>query len=120
MTTTDNLTLTEYQKIAESTAIYPGSGEKDDVAINYTIIGMGNEAGEVLGKWKKFLRGDDGVELSAARRAAILDEVGDVLWYAANLCSELDASLADVAFKNAAKLGKRAEAGTLHGDGDNR
>jgi NTP pyrophosphatase (non-canonical NTP hydrolase) len=115
----DELSFDTYQTTAAETAVYQNAGEGDSPAINYCAIGLGNEAGEVLGKWKKFLRDDDGV-LADFRREQILDEVGDVLWYAANLCSELGASLEVVANSNLNKLSGRKARGTLQGSGDER
>ena len=43
-------------------------------------------------------------------------ELGDVLWYAAALASDLDASLDEVAEGNLQKLAARAENGTIKGD----
>ncbi len=53
-------------------------------------------------------------------RAALTLELGDVLWYLAELCTQLGIGLDDVAAANLAKLQGRIERGTLAGDGDNR
>jgi len=42
------------------------------------------------------------------------------LWYLANLASELDVSLGEVARRNLEKLKPRKERGVLRGSGDNR
>lgn len=110
----------DYQVAAADTAIYPEATESTFRAINYTIVGVGNEAGEVLGKWKKFLRDDTDEFPDAERKAQILDELGDVLWYVANACSELGASMEDVAQHNLDKLAGRKERGTIGGSGDTR
>jgi len=47
-------------------------------------------------------------------------ELGDVLWYLANLSAELGFSLEEVAFNNLEKLKSRQERNQLHGNGDNR
>ena len=103
-----------YQQAAHQTAIYPS-----DSAALYTTLGLVGEAGEIANKVKKALR-DDGGRMSAERRAAVLDELGDVLWYAAELCTALGADLGEVAAANVAKLADRQARGTLHGDGDKR
>jgi NTP pyrophosphatase (non-canonical NTP hydrolase) len=114
-------TFDEYQLAAGETAVYPGSGDAGFDGINYCAVGLGNEAGEVLGKWKKFLRDDVGEDTPGqGRTEQILDEVGDVLWYAANLCSELGYSLESVAQNNLDKLLDRKERGVLQGSGDTR
>jgi NTP pyrophosphatase (non-canonical NTP hydrolase) len=76
---------------------------------------LAGEAGEVANQVKKILR-DNAGELTAERRAKIVDELGDVLWYAAALASDIGISLEEVAALNLAKLAKRFEAGTIQGD----
>ncbi len=108
-----------YQEQAITTAVYPSQAK-----ILYPAIGLANEGGEVLGKVKKWLRDETDNwlrgEISDERKAAILDELGDVLWYAALVAEDLDASLSDVAQANLDKLFGRKERGTLQGDGDVR
>lgn len=109
------LSLTQYQRRASLTAVYPGSGE--DMGLAYVALGLTGEAGEIANKAKKLLRGDDNAdELREALRA----EVGDVLWYVAMLCGELGVMLEDVAQSNLNKLNARKTAGTLKGTGDER
>lgn len=90
-----------------------------DHAIIYPTLGLTNEAGEVAGKVKKIFRDKGGV-ISAEDRAAIKSELGDVLWYLAQICTDLDLSLQEVAEHNLRKLARRQQAGTLQGDGDHR
>ncbi len=106
----------EYQKKALTTASYDKKYK-----ILYPALGLGNEAGEVLGKIKKWLRGDDGKgKISSERKQAIKDELGDVLWYVATLSHDLDIKLNDVAVGNVEKLKSRKERGAIKGDGDKR
>ena len=65
------------------------------------------------------IRDDRGV-LTPERRTAMTKELGDVLWYCANLAHELGTTLEDVAQGNLDKLFSRKERGTLQGSGDNR
>ena len=106
--------INDYGKAAMSTAVY-GEGSK----INYPILGLVGEAGEIDNQYKKVLRDDNG-ELSEEKRKALIDELGDVLWYCAALARDLNTSLAEVAFLNLEKLNRRKEAGTIKGNGDNR
>lgn len=85
----------------------------------YPTLGLVNEAGELAGKIKKIFRDRGGV-VSEADREALKGELGDVLWYLAQICTELDLSLEEVAQHNLDKLRSRMERGTLGGDGDNR
>lgn len=108
--------MTEYQIQASATAIYPGKGSA--LGLAYVGLGLG-EAGEVQGKIKKILRDDDGA-ITDEKRLAIAGELGDVLWYIAQACNELDIRLQDVARLNLAKLADRQERGVLGGSGDER
>lgn len=85
--------------------------------IIYPMIGLANETGEAMGKLKKYLRGDKPlVEI----QPALLDELGDVLWYLTAACRALGADLEDIAQINSEKLRRRDAAGTVKGDGDRR
>lgn len=108
----------EYQNKAFETAIYPEKGSGSKLALAYAALGLGNEAGEAQGKIKKYLRGD--AELTKEKRLEILDEVSDVLWYAAALVEELGFDLDLAARRNIAKLLDRQERGVLKGNGDTR
>lgn len=106
--------LDTYQQQATATAIY-GAGNR----INYPILGLVGEAGELANKYKKVLRDNNG-GLTEEKRQALIDELGDVLWYCAALANDLDTTLSDVASRNILKLRSRAERGTIQGSGDNR
>jgi NTP pyrophosphatase (non-canonical NTP hydrolase) len=80
---------------------------------------LANEAGEVAGKIKKLFR-DKGGRITAADRESLKMELGDVLWYLAQICTELDLDLGEVAAANLEKLLSRKERGTIGGDGDQR
>lgn len=109
------MTFEEYQKFSRQTAIYPN---KDNNFV-YPTLGLAGEAGEVAEKIKKVLRDGDGI-VSDEKREEIKKELGDVLWYLANLSTELKISLDDVALKNIEKLQSRYQRNELHGSGDNR
>lgn len=107
--------LDSYQQASRST----WSLIKTDHPIVYPTLGLANEAGEVAGKIKKIFRDKDGV-IGEAEREALKGELGDVLWYLAQICTELDLSLGEVAAANLDKLRSRQQRGTLYGDGDTR
>jgi hypothetical protein len=46
--------------------------------------------------------------------------MGDVLWYLANMATDLGVTLEDVAKKNLEKIQSRQEKDLIHGEGDNR
>lgn len=109
------MTFEEYQKQSRTTAVYPQAGEN----FVYPTLGLAGEAGEVAEKVKKSLRDHDGV-IDDPRKRELAKELGDVLWYLAQLATELGLSLEQVAAENLAKLAARKERGRLHGSGDNR
>ena len=105
----------QYQAEAKKTAVYPDIGRN----YIYPTLGLANEAGEVGGKVKKVIRDRGGI-MDEVAREDIAKELGDVLWYIAQLATELGVSLEDIANHNLAKLQSRQERDQLHGSGDNR
>ena len=109
------MNFTDYQTQSRKTAKYPSIGHQ----VVYPTLGLTNEAGEVAGKIKKIFRDKSGV-ITAADREALKGELGDVLWYLAQVCTELNLTLDEVAEHNIEKLTSRLERGKIGGDGDNR
>lgn len=109
------MNFTDYQSKSRATAKYPVIGH----AVIYPTLGLVNEAGEVAGKIKKVFRDKNG-EIGPETREALKAELGDVLWYLAQTCTELDISLDEVAESNITKLLDRQARGKIQGDGDNR
>lgn len=107
--------LSEYQKKAGETALYPGIGQN----LYYPCLGLAGEVGEILNKIKKVMRDHDN-KLPEGFREDLKGELGDVLWYLAALATELKLDLSDVAQANVAKLASRKERGVLGGSGDDR
>jgi NTP pyrophosphatase (non-canonical NTP hydrolase) len=105
----------DYQKESRRTWGYI----KTEHPITYPTLGLVNEAGEVAGKIKKIFRDKGGV-ISAEDRIALRDELGDVLWYFTQICTELDLSLEEVAEANLVKVLSRLERNKIHGSGDHR
>lgn len=105
----------KYVELSEETAIYPSDRELPI----YPVLGLVGEAGEVAEKVKKAIR-DDGGELTDEKLEELIDEIGDVVWYIAALCRDLDISLDYVARHNLEKLLDREERGVLQGSGDDR
>ncbi|MFN3369690.1 MAG: nucleoside triphosphate pyrophosphohydrolase family protein, partial [Thermus sp.] len=73
------MTLNEYQQEAKKTALYP-----EVYRLLYPTLGLAGESGELANKVKKILR-DHGGNLSQATREDLVAELGDVLWYVAQL-----------------------------------
>ena len=70
-------------------------------------------------KVKKLIRDRGGVVDQQFKEDVAL-ELGDVLWYVAQLSTELGLSLEQVASANLSKLKSRSQRGTLQGEGDHR
>jgi NTP pyrophosphatase (non-canonical NTP hydrolase) len=105
----------EYQARAWETAMHPNAGDN----YLYPTLGLAGEAGEIANKVKKIQRDRGGV-IDDEVREMVKGELGDLLWYAACLATELKLDFNVVAEENIAKLASRKERGTLHGDGDKR
>jgi NTP pyrophosphatase (non-canonical NTP hydrolase) len=124
-----SLTLNEYQHQARTTAVY----DFEHTAVVYPTLGLVGESTEVLEaamrltigagklseKVKKTLRDFDG-EFSGERRRLVAEELGDVLWYAASLASDLGYTLEEVAEINLNKLADRRARNVISGEGDHR
>jgi len=110
------LSLEDYAKFTDTTAVYPNAGSSDNLELFYLACGLTNEAGEVAGKIKKLFR--DG--RSSITRDDIASECGDVFWYLCRLCHVLGFNPQTVIDANRQKLLDRKERGKLHGSGDKR
>lgn len=109
------MTFNEYQKESRKTAIYPDKGYN----LTYPILGLVGESGEVAEKMKKILRDHDG-EINNEHREEIIKELGDVLWYMAQITTDLGYDLEIVAKINLEKTQSRQLRGQLQGSGDTR
>jgi len=102
-----------YRKWTRTTAEYPKDREEE-----YLMIGLANEVGEVLGKYKKHLRGD--MMVLQDFREGLIDELGDVMWYFARICDTLDVKMYEVMVRNMNKLTDRLDRDVIKGEGDKR
>lgn len=93
----DSLNLREYQERTQRTDLHPGTDEK---ALMIPLAGLAGETGELLSEYKKYLRDGESHKLFKERLA---EEVGDVLWYLANVATKFGLDLAQVAEQNLAK-----------------
>ena len=107
--------LTDYQEEAHRSAQYPVLG----YPIVYPTIGLTGEAGEVAEKVKKLCRDHNGV-LNDERRTELCKELGDVLWYLAEIARQAGLTLGQVAQANIEKLADRMNRKKINGSGDNR
>lgn len=77
--------LFDYQMHTRSTAIYPGATECTPLGIAYCALGLSSEVTESSTAWR--LRTATDFESNA------IEELKDVMWYAARLADELGISL---------------------------
>jgi NTP pyrophosphatase (non-canonical NTP hydrolase) len=109
----------DYQQETRKTALYPHIGHN----FVFPTLGLVGEAGEVAEKIKKLLRDrqiEDPTLVTPEDRQEIAKELGDVLWYMAQLATELGLELDTIAHTNLAKIKSRQERNLISGDGDNR
>ncbi len=104
----------DYQDKTNSTAIYP-----KEKALEYLVLGLASEAGEVAGKLKKYIRDNNSV-VGVYEASVICGELGDVLWYISQIALELNTTLESVAQANIEKLSDRKTRGVIGGSGDSR
>jgi NTP pyrophosphatase (non-canonical NTP hydrolase) len=100
--------MEDYQEQAFKTALESAKNPA------YMVANLTSEAGEVAGKYAKWIR--DGV----LDEVGMQKEVGDVLWQIAGLSTVMGWSLADLASQNLRKLAVRQTNNTLSGEGDER
>ena len=105
------MTLNDYQELSHKTSGDVEIGGRYEI---YPLLGLAGEVGELLNKVKKYYRDGE------ANDSGIKGELGDILWYLAEFCSQSDFTLEEVAQYNLDKLKHRAEKGTIHGSGDER
>jgi len=123
----DNMDFDQYQKEAAKTAQYPTMGIDNqnydypiiETPYVYPVLGLVGETGEVAEKIKKIIRNKAGTP-SEEDIQEIAKELGDVLWYIATLCTELDLSMDKVAIENISKLQDRLKRDKIKSEGDNR
>jgi NTP pyrophosphatase (non-canonical NTP hydrolase) len=93
----ETMDLRTYQERARKTDRNPST---DEVARMIPLAGLASETGELLGEYKKYLRDGESHKLFKERLA---EEVGDLLWYVANVATKFGLDLAQVAVQNLAK-----------------
>ncbi len=111
--------LDKYQERAAEFDLFESSVDLKSPGFLEKVLGIAGEAGEVTDKVKKIIR-DKGGYASEEDRMEIAKELGDVLWYVANVARYMGVSLSDIAEGNIEKLASRKKRNKLHGEGDNR
>lgn len=109
----------EYQEKAKKYDTFRRTEDLAAPAFMEKVLGLAGEAGEATDKVKKILRDHEG-KMTEEDKAGLVKELGDVLWYLANIARYLDVPLSEVAEGNLEKLESRLQRGKLHGEGDER
>jgi NTP pyrophosphatase (non-canonical NTP hydrolase) len=91
----------DYQLEASKTDQVPGTDEKSIVV---PLLGLAGEAGSLLTEFKKRFRDGCAYRIFDERLA---EELGDILWYLANIATKTGLSLEDIALKNLTKTRDR-------------
>src|SRR3990167_2912514 len=104
----------EYQELANTTA---GAFPEEEIIFwtLITILGLTGETGEVADYLKKVY--GHGHKLDEVK---LKKELGDVLWYVADICTKLNVSLDEVAKLNIEKLKNRYPEGFSQHKSQNR
>jgi len=96
------MNFSEYQEQALKTDKTPGSsGTSADIGRLIPLLGLAGEAGQLLSEYKKRLRDGPGHVLFVHR---VAEELGDILWYIANVASKYDLDLNNIAEENLKKV----------------
>jgi NTP pyrophosphatase (non-canonical NTP hydrolase) len=100
--------LNEYQHQANRTDQRPLRPDDDEMAremaLVFPLTGLGSEVGSLLNQYKKHVRDGDAHPLFSQR---VKEELGDIMWYVANLSAKLSFDLADVAQLNLDRIAER-------------
>jgi NTP pyrophosphatase (non-canonical NTP hydrolase) len=101
------MNLKEYQALAGATDQRPrgeGGGNRTEDAIAIPLLGIGGELGTLLTEYKKFLRDGEAYQPLVSH---VAEELGDILWYVANLASKFGLDLEQIATQNLSKIEDR-------------
>lgn len=106
-------TIDEYQGWLKETSWYGHAGEHNAKEMAYLMLGLSGETGELADAFKKIVRevGFDSKEgfeaLMKEQKLELIDELGDVMWYMAQICNYFGVNLTTLMAFNAAKLHRR-------------
>lgn len=90
--------ISEYQELAVRS---DRTGSDQIKSLMITLLGLAGESGSLLSEYKKWLREGEAYKPFTHHAS---EEIGDVLWYLANLASKLNLDLGEIASENIAKL----------------
>lgn len=91
------MNIDEYQKLSERTMNKKLRFEDTEL---HAICGIASEAGEVLALYQKMVQHMDG----CVCMESLVEELGDLLWFVAELCTLYGIKMSEVCEKNIKKL----------------
>ena len=94
----------DFQLAAERTDQTPAGKNEDLKSIVIPLLGLAGESGSLLTEYKKYLRDGDAYQLFHER---ISEELGDILWYLANIATKAGLDLEEIARRNLSKTTDR-------------
>lgn len=97
----EQLTFREYQRLSLRSDRTKGDDLK---GIMIPLLGLAGEAGSLLSEYKKWLREGDRYKPFTEQ---VSEEIGDILWYLANIAEKEGLDLQEIAEENLAKLAAR-------------
>src|SRR6266851_4261724 len=95
------LTFRDYQNQAIQTNRVRVDGLQ---SIMVPLLGLAGEAGSLLSEYKKWLREGDRYRPFTDQ---VAEEIGDILWYLANIAEKVGLDLQEIAEENLAKIADR-------------
>jgi NTP pyrophosphatase (non-canonical NTP hydrolase) len=93
--------LDDYQREANLTDQRSG---RDEEALVFPLLGLASEVGSLVNQYKRRVRDGEAHALFSER---VAEELGDVMWYVANLAGKLDFSLETIANLNLRRIRER-------------
>jgi NTP pyrophosphatase (non-canonical NTP hydrolase) len=91
-----------YQREALRTDRVPArDGAEDEASLIVPMLGLAGETGQLLSEYKKHLRDGEAHRLFKGR---VSEELGDLLWYIANVASKFGLTLDEIAAANLIKV----------------
>ncbi len=93
-----DLTFAEYERLAGRSDVAAWGDLK---GMMVPLLGLAGEVGSLLSEHKKHLREGDRYRVFTDH---VAEEIGDILWYLANIAGKSGLSLGDIAAENLAKL----------------
>ncbi len=86
----------DYQDAAAGTDQFAGKKVSKDEGLMIPLLGIAGETGTLLAEFKKKIRDKESYQ---GFKDKAEEELGDVLWYLANIATRLDLSLSEIASK---------------------